>query len=209
MRLSLLIIGSKNFNNSFNEIKEYFGFELIFLNLEKSEINIETKINAIIIDSKLCENQIYLDLIKKMSSKPLLLLDSSNKLINCNYYEKILLPINFFELKNKIINVVTIHEFNKNSTVQIKNYTLDKNEKKLKKEKLSITITEREVQLIELLNNKKKPLTKNYILKEIWNYSADADTHTVETHIYRLRKKILRKFTDDKFILNTKHGYFI
>tara|TARA_B110000444_G_scaffold254993_1_gene288510 strand:+ start:3080 stop:3709 length:630 start_codon:yes stop_codon:yes gene_type:complete len=209
MRLSLLIIGSKNFNNSFNEIKEYFGFELIFLNLDKLEINEETKINAIIVDSKLCENQIYLDLIKKMSSKPLLLLDSSNKLINCNYYEKILLPINFFELKNKIINVVTIHEFNKNSTVQIKNYTLDKNEKKLKKEKLSITITEREVQLIELLNNKKKPLTKNYILKEIWNYSADADTHTVETHIYRLRKKILRKFTDDKFILNTKHGYFI
>ena len=209
MRLNLLIIGSKNFNNSFNEIKEYFGFELIFLNLDKLEINEETKINAIIVDSKLCENQIYLDLIKKMSSKPLLLLDSSNKLINCNYYEKILLPINFFELKNKIINVVTIHEFNKNSTVQIKNYTLDKNEKKLKKEKLSITITEREVQLIELLNNKKKPLTKNYILKEIWNYSADADTHTVETHIYRLRKKILRKFTDDKFILNTKHGYFI
>ena len=209
MRLNLLIIGSKNFNNSFNEIKEYFGFELIFLNLDKLEINEETKINAIIVDSKLCENQIYLDLIKKMSSKPLLLLDSSNKLINCNYYEKILLPINFFELKNKIINVVTIHEFNKNSTVQIKNYTLDKNEKKLKKEKLSITITEREVQLIELLNNKKKPLTKNYILKEIWNYSADADTHTVETHIYRLRKKILHKFTDHKFILNTKHGYFI
>ena len=120
MRLSLLIIGSKNFNNSFNEIKEYFGFELIFLNLDKLEINEETKINAIIVDSKLCENQIYLDLIKKMSSKPLLLLDSSNKLINCNYYEKILLPINFFELKNKIINVVTIHEFNKNSTVLTK-----------------------------------------------------------------------------------------
>jgi len=209
MRLTLLIIGSTNFNNSFNEIKEYFGFELIFLNLDKSEINIETKINAIIIDSKLCENQTYLDLIKTISSKPILLLDTTNKSINCKYDEKFFLPISFIELKNKIINFVTIHEFNKNSTVKIKNYTLDKNEKKLKKEKLFITITEREVQLIELLNNKKEPLTKNYILKEVWNYSVDADTHTVETHIYRLRKKILHKFTDDKFILNTKHGYLI
>ena len=195
MRLTLLIIGSTNFNNSFNEIKEYFGFELIFLNLDKSEINIETKINAIIIDSKLCENQTYLDLIKTISSKPILLLDTTNKSINCKYDEKIFLPISFIELKNK--------------TVKIKNYTLDKNEKKLKKEKLFITITEREVQLIELLNNKKEPLTKNYILKEVWNYSVDADTHTVETHIYRLRKKILHKFTDYKFILNTKHGYLI
>ena len=63
--------------------------------------------------------------------------------------------------------------------------------------------------LIELLFNEKKSLTKNYILKKIWNYSDYADTHTVETHIYRLRKKIYTKFNDEEFILNFDKGYII
>jgi len=86
---------------------------------------------------------------------------------------------------------------------------MDKNEKKLKKENLSITITEREIQLIELLFNEKKPVSKNIILKKVWKYSDDADTHTVETHIYRLRKKILTKFHDENFIFNSKTGYSV
>ena len=65
------------------------------------------------------------------------------------------------------------------------------------------------MQLIELLFNKKKPLSKKIILKEIWKYSDDADTHTVETHVYRLRKKILNKFNDENFITNSKLGYSI
>ena len=79
----------------------------------------------------------------------------------------------------------------------------------LQKDNLVISITEREIQLIELLFNAKKPLTKNIILKEVWNYSNNADTHTIETHIYRLRKKILKKFNDESFIINTKTGYAI
>ena len=55
----------------------------------------------------------------------------------------------------------------------------------------------------------KKPLSKNIILKKIWRYADDADTHTVETHIYRLRKKILDKFSDEKFLVNSKLGYSI
>ena len=79
----------------------------------------------------------------------------------------------------------------------------------LEKDNLTISVTEREIQLIELLFKATKPLTKNIILKEVWNYSDDADTHTIETHIYRLRKKILSKFKDDNFIINTKAGYSI
>ena len=79
----------------------------------------------------------------------------------------------------------------------------------LKRDNLFITITEREIQLIELLFNEKKPITKNILLKQIWKYSEGADTHTVETHIYRLRKKILAKFNDDSFIINSKTGYSI
>ena len=84
---------------------------------------------------------------------------------------------------------------------------MDKNEKKLIKNSNSIILTEKEVQLIELLLNNPKPLSKDDILSSVWNYSVDADTHTVETHIYRLRKKISDKFMDDKFILNKKTGY--
>ena len=80
---------------------------------------------------------------------------------------------------------------------------------KLKKKNLSITITEREIQLIELLYNSSNPLSKNVILKKVWKYADDADTHTIETHIYRLRKKILSKFKDENFILNFKDGYSI
>ena len=81
--------------------------------------------------------------------------------------------------------------------------------KKLKKGDLFIIITEREVQLIELLFNEKKPISKNILLKKLWRYAEDADTHTVETHIYRLRKKILDKFQDKNFIINSKLGYSI
>ena len=68
-------------------------------------------------------------------------------------------------------------------------------------------MTEKEIQLIELFLNSEKPISKKNILSFVWNYSSDADTHTVETHIYRLRKKINDKFSDENFIVNTKDGY--
>ena len=86
---------------------------------------------------------------------------------------------------------------------------LNKNEKKLSKSSNYIVLTEKEVQLLELFLNSKKPLSKDRILSSVWNYSTDADTHTVETHIYRLRKKITEKFMDQNFILNNKDGYYL
>ena len=77
------------------------------------------------------------------------------------------------------------------------------------KDDISIILTEKEIQLIELLLDNSKPISKSTILSTVWNYSADADTHTVETHIYRLRKKIIDKFKDEKFILNNKDGYYL
>jgi len=74
---------------------------------------------------------------------------------------------------------------------------------------LFIVVTEKEIQLLELLFKEKNPIQKKTILKNVWKYASDADTHTVETHIYRLRKKIINKFNDDAFILNTKAGYSI
>ena len=81
--------------------------------------------------------------------------------------------------------------------------------KKIKKKDLSLILTEKEIQLLELFLNNPKPISKDKILSMVWNYSSNADTHTVETHIYRLRKKINDKFSDETFILNNKQGYYI
>ena len=208
MNSNLLIFGSKNFNNSLNEVKEYLNFSLIFFDFSKKNYTFDMPILAVILDSQILDLSI-ISILNKITDKPILLLQNNNDHKNYNYNEKILLPTSFIDLKNKITKVIIGYKFLNNSTVLIKKYILDKNEKKLIKDKNYISITEREVQLIELLFNEKKSLTKNYILKKIWNYSDNADTHTVETHIYRLRKKIYNKFNDEKFILNFDKGYII
>ena len=105
--------------------------------------------------------------------------------------------------------VVAKRAFVENSAVKIHDCLLTKNEKKLSNLKNFVVLTEKEVQLLELFLNSNKPISKNKILSLVWNYSSDADTHTVETHIYRLRKKISDTFMDEKFILNNKDGYYL
>jgi DNA-binding response OmpR family regulator len=125
------------------------------------------------------------------------------------YDANIELPTTLKEINAIVDKTVAKKKFNKNSSIQIKSYFLNKNEKKLSKLDNFIILTEKEVQLLELFLNNKKPISKDNILSSVWNYSSDADTHTVETHIYRLRKKITDKFMDEKFILNNKDGYYL
>ena len=113
------------------------------------------------------------------------------------------------EINFIVENTAAKKKFNLNSSIAIKNYLLNKNEKKLSKLDNYVVLTEKEVQLLELFLNSKKPISKENILSLVWNYASDADTHTVETHIYRLRKKIIDKFKDDKFIYNNKNGYYL
>jgi DNA-binding response OmpR family regulator len=117
------------------------------------------------------------------------------------------LPSSLKEINSIVESVVAKNRFIKNSSIEIKKYFLNKNEKKLSKKENEIILTEKEIQLLELLLNTKKPISKDKILSSVWNYSSDADTHTVETHIYRLRKKINDKFSDENFIVNSKDGY--
>ena len=134
--------------------------------------------------------------------------DKSDKIDNFDGVLK--LPSTLNEINSIVDKVAAKKIFNKNSSITIKKeYLLDKNEKKLVKDKNFIILTEKEIQLLELFLSQKKPVSKNKILSFVWNYSDSADTHTVETHIYRLRKKINDKFLDENFILNNKEGYYV
>ena len=119
------------------------------------------------------------------------------------------MPTTLKEINSTIENTAAKKKYNINSSIEVKSYLLNKNEKKLLKDKDYIVLTEKEVHLLELFLDNKKPVSKNNILSSVWNYSSEADTHTVETHIYRLRKKISEKFMDENFILNNKDGYYL
>ena len=137
------------------------------------------------------------------------ILASKNKYKASNYDGFLNLPTSLNEINSIVEQTISKKIFSKNSSILIKNYLLNKNEKKLIKDKNFIILTEKEIQLLDLFLAQNKPISKNKILSLVWNYSSEADTHTVETHIYRLRKKINDKFSDLKFILNNKEGYYL
>ena len=190
-----------------NELKEHLNFNLSFLEKNKIDNNYDN-FDAVLIHEDVLKDKNISKSISKINITKMLIAKSKYS-SGLTYDEKINLPVDINELNRKVIELNTKKKFFLNSSIQIKNYILDKNEKKLKKNDLSIVVTEKEIQLIELLFNSKKHLRKKIILQEVWKYASDADTHTVETHIYRLRKKIIDKFQDGNFIINTKNGYSI
>ena len=166
--------------------------------------------HILFVDNEFLLKQTEVDLIKlEKFNLPILLLTDSQSRTKKNFLfdDQAILPLNILDLRKKVNDLLSSFKFSKNSSVNIKNYTIDKNLKTMKKDNASINLTEKEVNLLVLLNEEKKPLNKKIILKKIWQYSSDADTHTVETHIYRLRKKVLDKFGDKEFLNIFKEGY--
>ena len=113
--------------------------------------------------------------------------------------EKILEIININFLKNRFIN---------QSSIKIGKYNLDLNSRKISFKDKNLDLTEREINLIIFIYDKKDVTVKD-LQKNVWDYSPDLETHTVETHIYRLRKKMKETFGNESFILNTSNGYSI
>ena len=207
-KINVLAFGSVNFNTSLEEIKDYLSFKLI----TSDNIFDNTKFNncdiLFIHEESLKDISIKSNLLKESNKITILAYSSSNSLIHNNFFNnKISLPTTVNDLNHIVENLFAKKNFNKNSSIKIKDYFLDKNEKKLLKNSHHIFLTEKEIQLLELFLNHSVPITKNKILEEVWKYASDADTHTVETHIYRLRKKIKAKFFDETFIINNKDGY--
>ncbi len=194
---------SENFTKSLEEIKSFFSFRLITLETNTSHL-INKNYNAIIVESTMNKKISLSDI-----NIPKIIIQSKNeKKISRKPFEiNFKLPINIVQFNKAVVDLSKKHEFNKNSLIKIKNYVLDKNERVLRLDDKTLKITEKEIYFIETLHSSKKPLSRNYILKNIWSYSSDADTHTVETHIYRLRQKIKESFGDKNFIKNTPDGY--
>ena len=114
---------------------------------------------------------------------------------------------------SKLIEEINVEflrlQFNSQSQVKIKNYTIDLNSREIFINNLNLKLTEKEINTISYLSKSDKPVSIDELQKKVWSYQSDIETHTVETHIYRLRKKILNTFSDNEFIISKKNGYQI
>ena len=130
-------------------------------------------------------------------------------MLSGEFTERLSMPFSILDLEKKIISLLAKYKFKESSLINLQGYIVDKNERKIKKDNLELQLTEKEINFLILFSQSEKPLSKNFVLKKVWNYSSKSDTHTVETHIHRLRKKILEKFNDSHFIKNNNEGYYI
>ena len=119
------------------------------------------------------------------------------------------LPLNIFKFIEKLNIEFLRFEFNKQSNVKINIYTFDLNSREMIYQNQKLKLTEKEIDSISYLFDMKKPIKVQELQLKVWGYQSDLETHTVETHIYRLRKKILKKFNDTQFIKSTPSGYQI
>ncbi len=119
------------------------------------------------------------------------------------------LPINIFKLIEKINIEFLKIQFNSQSEVKVNNYIIDLNSREMFVDTTKLKLTEKEINTITYLSKSNKPVSIDELQEKVWSYQSDIETHTVETHIYRLRKKILKTFNDNEFIISEKNGYRI
>ena len=202
----ILAFGNKEFNDSLIELKNHFKFDLETIDNLSDNYHLENYQGIIIHEDALKDNKLKV-IIKNDNINKIIFL-KSKKMDGIEKIESLVLPVSVDQINNIVLNNIIKKKFKINSALKINDYKLDKNLRKLIKNNLSLELTEKEIELIELLY--KKPFTKKKeILSIIWKYSDEADTHTVETHIYRLRKKIKEIFNDEIFIKSEKKGYTI
>jgi hypothetical protein len=190
---NIFIINYNSLYEILDEIKENLPFKIIKLeNEEDFQKNYDLNITNYLIISK--------------NNHKLLLY---NNITNKNFLDFNDLPISLKKLL-EIINIKLIKlKFNHQSKIIIKGYELNLNSKFFSKDSLNLRLTEKEIDIILYLNSTNIKHNVADLQKNIWSYSANMETHTVETHIYRLRKKISDLFKDENFILSHKDGYFI
>ena len=203
---TISIFANKIFFDIINEIKLFSKFKIKHyedLDLCVKEAEKENQLVVFFINPL---NKI------KINNFPSILISKSSKPISRlfgDFNEQLNMPFTILDFKKKIVSLIAKNEFKKNSLIRLSGYIIDKNERRIKRNNLELQLSEKEVNFLILFSASKKPINKNLVLKNVWKYSEKTETHTVETHIHRLRKKILEKFGDDQFIKNNNKGYYI
>ena len=186
---SLNILNFKILYNIFFETKNFHNLELYEYQYEKDLVEgLKQQKNSIIISKVPIINQ-------SINKKQTIIIEDY--------------PLNFFSLIDKINSTLLMQQYDFQSNYEIKDYKMDLNSRIINKKDLELKLTQREIEVILFLQKNKKPIDVNTLQKQVWGYSEDLETHTVETHIYRLRKKIKKTFDDENFIESLKEGYLI
>ena len=209
--LTISIFGNKIFSEILNEMKLFSEYKIEYYeNLNLCVRNAEKK-NQFVVFFVSGINENFFSEIKK-NNYPLIFVGESSVLRNIpsvEFSDQLNMPFTILDFKKKVITAIAKNEYKKNSLIHLNGYIIDKNVRKIKKNNLELQLSEKEINFLVLFSKNKKPISRNLVLKNVWNYSAESETHTVETHIHRLRKKILEKFGDNNFIKNDNKGYYI
>ena len=186
MTKKLIIFRYKELFNILEEIKENFEFKLEFYEKERELENLE--------NNNLSD---YLVITKKKLSNlnKQIIIDKSP--ININ---DLIQTLNINFLKSKFIE---------QSKIDLGRYNLDLNSRILNQNEKKLELTEKESSILIFLKQSKDPVKIDQLQEKVWGYNSELETHTVETHVYRLRKKINDKFYDNEFIISDKKGYFL
>ena len=189
---NIFIINSQSLYDILEEVKNLFNFKIFKINEE--DINKKTFIDY--------DNYVILtNNIESLKNNPNI---DVSKILFLNE-----IPITLRKLIEKI-NIFTLKEsYQSQSEKVIKDYSLNLNDRTILRDKKKTKLTEKELQLILFLDKKNSPQNITTLQNEIWGYKENLETHTVETHIYRLRKKIEKDFSDKNFINSNKEGYFL
>ena len=182
---NLIIYNNNPLYNILKELEVYINFKILFINSQKSLFDKIRNFNNFLIIT----NKKYLEINNQ------LILDE--------------LPINIFKLVEKLNTEFLKLQFNNQSEIKIKNYIINLNSREMLEKSIRLKLTEKEINTIIYLSKFNKPINIEELKKEVWSYQSNVETHTVETHIYRLRKKILNTFNDSKFIISKQDGYQI
>ena len=204
--LTISIFQNKIFFEIMKEIKLFSKFQIKhYDNIDACIINAEKENELVVFFNNSFDKT-------KINNFPSILINRRNKSLKKSsnrLEEHIIMPFSILDFEKKIIFLIAKTQFKRNSIIHLGDYIVDKNERKIKKNNLELQLSEKEVNFLILFAQNKKPINRNFLLKNVWNYSDQSETHTLETHIHRLRKKISEKFGDNNFIKNNPKGYYI
>ena len=211
--ITLDVIGQRILADILLEMKDVIKMNILFfetLNHYQKEKNLSNQNNVIIAHFSIFEKIEKLD---DHITDPIIYLTDKKKNINIKSsfqkYSIVFYPCNFKNFIEKINLTFMKSQFFDNSKINLLNYKINLNTKEIFNEHNKLKLTEREKNFLLFLKNSNKPQTIKNILKSVWGYSNKIETHTVETHVHRLRKKFLNSFKDSNFIKNNKNGYYI